>query len=124
VKKKLLANIQSIIELSTQKIVIKLSKYGFGIRPRSGIQNPERKIFRIPDLGVKKAPDPRSRIRIRNTDSFVRNEEATRLRAGDLLEALTLKSADELFDMEKMEIVGDVFLKYRCNCLCWFLFIC
>jgi hypothetical protein len=64
-----------------------------------------------------------SRIRIRNTDSCVRNEEAKRLRAGDLLEALTLKSADELFDMEKMEIVGDVFLKFRCNCLCWFLYI-
>ena len=35
------------------------------------------------------------------------------LRAGDLLEALTLKSADELFDMERLETVGDVFLKYR-----------
>jgi hypothetical protein len=61
-----------------------------------------------------------SRILIHNTNSCARNEEATRLRAGDLLEALTLKSADELFDMEKMEIVGDVFLKFRCNCLCWF----
>jgi hypothetical protein len=38
---------------------------GSGIRdPGSGVRkNP----FRIPDPGVKKAPDPRSRIRIRNT---------------------------------------------------------
>jgi hypothetical protein len=34
-------------------------------------------------------------------------------KSGDLLEALTLKNADELFNMEKLEIVGDVFLKYR-----------
>ncbi len=36
---------------------------GFGIRdPRSGIQNPGSGInlFRIPDPGVKKAPDPGS----------------------------------------------------------------
>ncbi len=45
-KKNLGANLQRIIELSTQKIVIKLSKiqYGFGIS----------------DPGVKKAPDPGS----------------------------------------------------------------
>jgi hypothetical protein len=96
-------------------------KYGFGIR------NPEKtysgsQIHQIQWSKRHWIPDPRSRIR--NTDSCVRNEEAKRLRAGDLLEALTLKSADELFDMEKLEIVGDVFLKYRCNCLCWFLFIC
>jgi hypothetical protein len=34
-------------------------------------------------------------------------------KSGDLLEALTLKNADELFNMEKLEIIGDVFLKYR-----------
>jgi hypothetical protein len=39
--------------------------------------------------------------------------ELNQLRSGDLLEALTLRSADELFNMEKLEIVGDVFLKYR-----------
>jgi hypothetical protein len=38
-------------------------KYGFGIRdPGSG-----KNLFLIPDPGVKKAPDPGSRIRIRNT---------------------------------------------------------
>ena len=53
-KTKIRANFQRIIELFTQKIVTKLSKYGSGIRDRrSGIQkNP------IPDPGVKKAPDP------------------------------------------------------------------
>jgi hypothetical protein len=60
-KKQIWANIQRIIELpkklpKTQKIVTKLSKYGFGIRdPRSG-----KNLFRIPDSGVKKAPDPGS----------------------------------------------------------------
>jgi hypothetical protein len=47
-------------------------KYGFGIRdPRSGIRDPEKTYSgsRIPDPGVKKAPDPGSRIRIRNTDT-------------------------------------------------------
>jgi hypothetical protein len=57
-----------IIELFTQKIVTKLSK----IRvwdPGSEIRDPEKTYSgsRIPDPGVKKAPDPRSRIRIRNT---------------------------------------------------------
>jgi hypothetical protein len=56
-KKKIWANFQRIIKLFTQKIVPKLSKiYGFGIRdPRS-----RKKTFRIPDPGVKKAPDPGS----------------------------------------------------------------
>jgi hypothetical protein len=49
-KKKIWANFQRIIELS-QKIVTKLSK------------------IRLWDPGVKKAPDPGSRIRIRNTGS-------------------------------------------------------
>ncbi len=40
--------------------------------PRSGIRNPEKTHSgsRIPDPGVKKAPDPGSRIRIRNTGLF------------------------------------------------------
>jgi hypothetical protein len=55
-KKIILANFQRIIELFTQKIVNKLSKYGFGIRdPGSG-----KNLFRIPDPGVKKALDPGS----------------------------------------------------------------
>jgi hypothetical protein len=45
-------------ELSTKKIVIKLSKYGFGIRdPRSQIR---KKPIPDPSPGVKKAPDPGS----------------------------------------------------------------
>ncbi len=36
----------------------------------SGIRDPGsgKNLFRIPDPGVKKAPNPGSRIRIRNTD--------------------------------------------------------
>ncbi len=53
-KKQIWANFQRIIELFTQKIVTKLSKYGFGIRdPGSG-----KNLIRIPDPVVKKAPDP------------------------------------------------------------------
>jgi hypothetical protein len=84
-KKKIWANFQRIIELSTQKIVTKLSKIwvwdpGFEIRdpgseirdPGSEIQDPGSEIrdpgsgknlFRIPDPRVRKAPDPGSRIR-------------------------------------------------------------
>jgi hypothetical protein len=59
--KKKIWPILKIIELFTQKIVTKLSsqEYGLGIRKKP-----------IPDPGVKKAPDPGSRIRIRNTDIF------------------------------------------------------
>ncbi len=53
-KKKIWANFQRIIELFAQKIVISSQKYGFGIR------DPEKNLFRIPDPGVKKAPDPGS----------------------------------------------------------------
>jgi hypothetical protein len=66
-EEQILASFQKIIELFTPKIVTKLSKYGFGIRdPGSG-----KNLFRIPDPGpgVKKAPDPGYRIRIRNTAS-------------------------------------------------------
>jgi hypothetical protein len=55
-KKKIWTNFQRIIELFTQKIVTKLSKYGFGIRD----PGPGKNLFRIPDPGVKKAPDPGS----------------------------------------------------------------
>jgi hypothetical protein len=56
VKKKLWANFTKNYRTFTQKIYIKLSKIGFGIRdPRSG-----KNLFRIPDLGIKNSPDPRS----------------------------------------------------------------
>ena len=47
---------------------------GSGIRdPGSEIRDPGsgKNLLRIPDPGVKKAPDPGSRIRIRNTASWV-----------------------------------------------------
>jgi hypothetical protein len=53
-KKKIWANFQRIIELFTQKIVTKLSKIWI-LDPGSG-----KNLFRIPDPGVKKAPDPGS----------------------------------------------------------------
>jgi hypothetical protein len=53
-KKKLWANFQRIIELFTQKIVTKLSKIWLW-DPGSG-----KNLFRVPDPGVKKAPDPGS----------------------------------------------------------------
>jgi hypothetical protein len=65
-KKKIWANFQRNIELFTKKIVKKALKnmvLGSGIRdPGSG-----KNLFRIPDPGVKKPPDPGSRIRTRNT---------------------------------------------------------
>jgi hypothetical protein len=67
-KKKIFANFQRIIELFTQRIVNKLSKIWVW-DPRSGIR---KNLFRSPDPWVKKAPDPGSRIRIRNT---VRNTD-------------------------------------------------
>jgi hypothetical protein len=45
---------KKIIELSTQKLSLSSQKYGFGIR------DPEKNLFRIPDPGVKNAPDPGS----------------------------------------------------------------
>jgi hypothetical protein len=60
-KKKIWANFQRIIELFTQKIATKLSKIWIW-DTGSG-----KNLFRIPDPGVKKAPEPGSRIRIRNT---------------------------------------------------------
>jgi hypothetical protein len=63
-KEKIWANFQRIIELFTQKIVKKLFKIwswdaGSEIRDPGSGKNP----FRIPDPGVKKAPDLGSRIR-------------------------------------------------------------
>ncbi len=58
-KKKIWPNFQGIIELFTQKIVTKLSKIWIW-DPGSEIRDPEKKLFRIPDPGVKKAPDPGS----------------------------------------------------------------
>jgi hypothetical protein len=77
-KKKIWANFQRIIELFTQKIVTKLSKIwvwdqGSEIRDsRSGIRDPGsgKNLFRIPDPGVKKAPDPGSFIK-NQTEQFV-----------------------------------------------------
>jgi hypothetical protein len=60
-KKKIWANFQRIIELFTQKIVSKLSKIWVW-DPGSEIRDPGsgKNLFRIPDPGVKKAPDPGS----------------------------------------------------------------
>jgi hypothetical protein len=53
-KKKIWANFQRNIELFTKKIVKKLLKI-WSWDPGSG-----KNLFRIPDPGVKKAPDPGS----------------------------------------------------------------
>jgi hypothetical protein len=58
-KKKIWANFQRILELFTQKIVNKLSKIWVW-DPGSEIRDREKNLFRIPDPGVKKAPDPGS----------------------------------------------------------------
>jgi hypothetical protein len=55
-KKKIWTNFQRIIELFTQKLSLSYQKYGFGIRDPGSRKN----LFRIPDPGVKKAPDPGS----------------------------------------------------------------
>jgi hypothetical protein len=60
-KKNIWPDFPRIIEVFTQKIVTKPSKIWFW-DPGSG-----KNLFRIPDPGVKKAPDTGSRIRIRNT---------------------------------------------------------
>ncbi len=61
------ANFQRIVEVFAQKFSICSQIYGFGIRdPRSGIRKKP-----IPDPGVKKAPDPGSCIRIRNTPKLL-----------------------------------------------------
>jgi hypothetical protein len=55
-KKKIWANLKRIIEPFTQNIVIKLSKICVWD------QGSGKNLFRIPDPGVKKAPDPGSAI--------------------------------------------------------------
>jgi hypothetical protein len=57
-KKKIWANFQRIIEHFAQKIVTKLSKVWVW-DPGSG-SGSGKNLFRIPDPGVKKAPDPGS----------------------------------------------------------------
>ncbi len=65
-RKKFGPNFKELWNFLPKTLSLRSEKYEFGIRdPRSGI-NP----FRIPDPGVKKAPDPGSRIRIRNTARF------------------------------------------------------
>jgi hypothetical protein len=59
---------------------------GSGIRdPRSEIRDPEKTYsgFRIPDPGVKKARDPGSLIRIRNTDKINSKPAEARQAKGD-----------------------------------------
>jgi hypothetical protein len=61
-RKKIWANFQKIIELFVQKSSLRSQKYGFGIRDPektySGSRIQGSKRHRIPDPGVKKAPDP------------------------------------------------------------------
>ncbi len=62
-EEKIWANFQRIIELFAQKIVTKLSKVWVWD------PGPGKNLFRIPDPGVKKAPDPDPQhCRILNTD--------------------------------------------------------
>ncbi len=56
VKKKIWANFQRIVEVFTQNFSICSQIYGFGIRDLVSGKN----LSRIPDPGVKKAPDPGS----------------------------------------------------------------
>ncbi len=68
-KTKIWANFQGIIEHFTKNFSKSSQKYGFGIRdPGSG-----KNLFRSPDPGpgVKKAPEPWSWIRIRNTVNMI-----------------------------------------------------
>jgi hypothetical protein len=81
-KKKIWANFQRIIELFTKKIVDKLSKLWIW-DPGSEIRDPGsgKNLFRIPDPGSRgqKAPNPGSRIRIRNTALWDRKVESAHL---------------------------------------------
>jgi hypothetical protein len=55
-KKKFGPILKELKNFLPKKLSISSQKYGFGIRdPRSG-----KNLFRIPDPGVKKAPDPGS----------------------------------------------------------------
>ncbi len=74
-RKKFGAIFQELLKFLPKKYchqALKNMGLGSGIRdPRSGIRDlgSGKNLFRIPDLGVKKAQDPGSRIRIRNTDA-------------------------------------------------------
>jgi hypothetical protein len=112
---------------------------GSGIRePGSGIR--KKKPFRIPDPGVKKAPDPGSRIRIRNTGLYAEENAGCCLyaeeNAGCCLYAeenagCSLCHPDEnccLYKTAKMPIVLSAILKRTASCClfnteenCWFL---
>jgi hypothetical protein len=55
-RKKFGPNFKELFKFSPKKLSLRSQKYGFGIRdPRSG-----KNLFRIPDPGVKKEPDPGS----------------------------------------------------------------
>jgi hypothetical protein len=64
-KKNIWANFRRTIELFIQKIVTKLSQMWVWDPIRDSEKNHSGS--RIPDPGVKKAPDPGSRLRIHNT---------------------------------------------------------
>jgi hypothetical protein len=106
-KKKIWANFQRIIELFTQKIFTKLSQIwlwdpGSGVRdPGSGIRKKPKKLFRIPDPGVKKAPDPGSWIRIRNTA----NEEINRRRIKNYTPKLFFMYEKTYVEAENLAII-------------------
>ena len=51
-----------------------------------------------------------SRMRASEKDLLVR--ENRKIDISDMLEAVTLRGAGEQFDMEKLETLGDSFLKY------------
>ncbi len=62
-KKKFGPIFKELLKFLPKKFSICSQIYGFGIRdPRSGIRDPGsgKNLFRIPDPGVKKAPDPGS----------------------------------------------------------------
>jgi len=69
-KKKIWANFQRIIVLFIQKIVTKLSKIWLW-DPGSG-----KNLFRIPDPGVKKTPDPGSATLVDSVQSFSVQEKS------------------------------------------------
>ncbi len=92
-KKKIWANFQRIIELFTTKIVKKLLKI-WSWDPGS-----EKNLFRIPDPGVKKAPDPGSgsatlfiQIRILPSTSKKKEEKPWFLLFCDFFMTLSLKN--------------------------------
>jgi hypothetical protein len=52
---------KELLNFLLKKLSLSSQKYGFGIMdPGSEIRDSEKNLFRIPDPGVKKAPDPGS----------------------------------------------------------------